>query len=191
MNVTRITACRAPVPELFTTALNALSLGEFKKRTKSVFGEVKSQLEDKPHDTLFHLDLRVELFDASSNRIVTVLVEKNEVINMAVNPKRPPNAECQVIQDLRKPLTLNSMTEGASKILGENYFRYSAVDNNCQDFIMALLKGSNSGSEENYKFIKQNTAQLFSGLPSLRRFVDAVTDLGASLNTAIQGASLN
>lgn len=192
MPIFRIVACRAPIPVLFTTALDAVSFGEFKKRLEntpltSVFGEVKNQLEGRPHDTLFHLDLRVEVVDSSSNQMVTILVEKNEVINMAINPKKPADAECEIINNLRKPLTLNKMLEGAKQIQGDKFFRYSAVDNNCQDFIMALLKGSNSGSEQDYAFVKQNTADLFKGLPSLRRFVNTITDVGASLNTAIQG----
>lgn len=174
----RIVACRSAVPSLYTTALNALSLGEFKARVANL-----------PYDSLFHLNLRIEIVDTSGEQkqMTTILVEKNEVINMDVNPKKPPESECQMIGNLHKPLTINQMMEGAMKIQGDKFYKYSAVDNNCQDFIMALLRGSNSGTEENYKFVKQNTEELFKGLPSLRRFVDTITDIGSTLNTAIQG----
>jgi hypothetical protein len=70
---------------------------------------------------------------------------------------------------------------------GGKFFKYSASGNNCQDFIVAIFKSNNIGDDEDIKFIKQDTEQLFKDLPALRKLSNTVTDLGASVNTALTG----
>jgi hypothetical protein len=172
--IMRMYACRTPVPSLLTSALNAVSLGEFGKRW-----------ENQPYDKLFHLDLRIEL-DATPK--TTILLEKNEVLNASVNPKwGVKNTECSLIQN-NKQVTLLQLLEGAKQIQGDSFFKYSAYNNNCQDFIMALLKGSGIGTQENFDFIKQDTKELFKNLPGTRKFANTITDIGATFNTIVQGA---
>jgi hypothetical protein len=176
--VLRMFACRKPISALTTSALNAVSLGEFNKRW-----------ENQPYDKLFHLDLRVEVIDDPKTRkIGSVLLEKNEVLNAVVNPKKAKETECQLILNIPRPLTINKMLEGAKQVLGDKFFTYSAYNNNCQDFIMALLKGVGAGTQENYDFIKQDTKELFKGLPGTRKLANTVTDFAATISTAIQGA---
>lgn len=172
--ILKMYACRTPLSILTTTALNVASLGEFEK-----------QFKETPYDDLFHLDLRVELEDGN-----TVLLEKNKVLNSIVNPKKAKNTECILILNVPKNLTINNLLEGGKKILGDRFLKYSAYDNNCQDYIMALLKGSNVGTQENYDFIKQNTKELFKNLPELRKIANTVIDIGSSLHTLIEGAGL-
>lgn len=176
--ISKAYTCRTPVPSLLTSALNVASFGEFQKRWDKL-----------PYDKLFHLDLRLEINDGK--KVVVILVEKNEVINMEVSPKKSKDSECQIIPNFKRPITLNQLLASAKAIQGDKFFNYSAVDNNCQDFIMALLKGNSSGTEDNFKFIKQKTDELFRGLPSLKRFANAVTDLGSTINTIVQGSGLD
>lgn len=172
--IARIYTCRTPVRQILLEALNVVSWGEFFNR----FGKT-------PYDKLFHLDLRVEL---NTSPPVTVLLEKNEVIMAKVNPAPPvKETECQLISNV-KPIKLTELIEGAKRIQGDRFLKYSAYNNNCQDFVMALLRGSNMGTQENYDFIKQDTKELFKGLPGLRKFANTVTDIGAVINTTIEGA---
>jgi hypothetical protein len=176
--ITRMFACRTPLPALLTSALNAISLGEFGKK----WG-------DLPYDKLFHLDLRVDVLeDPNSNKIQTILLEKNEVLNSALNPTKSKTTECELISVFPRPMTLNKMLAGAQKIQGDKFFTYSAYNNNCQDFVMALLRGVEAGTQENYDFIKQNTRELFKNLPGTRKFANTVTDTLATFNTIIEGA---
>jgi hypothetical protein len=46
--------------------------------------------------------------------------------------------------------------ENAQKAMGERFYTYSATQNNCQDFLLGLLKSSNLGNQETYNFIKGN-----------------------------------
>ncbi len=176
--ILRMFACRTPLGPLLTSALNAVSLGEFNKRW-----------ENQPYDKLFHLDLRIDVLeDAKSRKITTVLLEKNEVLQSKINPPKSKDTECILINVFPRPMTINKMLAGAQQIQGDKFFKYSAYNNNCQDFIMALLKGVGAGTQENYDFIKQDTKELFKGLPGTRKIANTVTDLGATFNTLIEGA---
>jgi hypothetical protein len=176
--ILRMFGCRTPVPSVLTSALNAVSLGEFGKRW-----------EGQPYDKLFHLDLRIDVLeDPKSRKITTILLEKNEVLNALVNPKKSNATECVLISVFPRPMSINKMLAGAQQIQGDKFFKYSAYNNNCQDFIMALLKGVGAGTQENYDFIKQDTKELFKNLPGTRKFANTVTDIGATFNTLIEGA---
>lgn len=175
--ILRMTACRTPVPSLLTSALNAVSFGEFNKRW-----------ENQPYDTLFHLDLRLEL--ATRPTMTTILLEKNEVLNASLNPKKSKDTECSLIPK-NKLVTLNQLLDGAKKLQGDKFFKYSAYNNNCQDFIIAVLQGSGLGTQSNFEFIKQDTKELFKGLPGLRKFANTITDLGSAVNTITQGTGIN
>lgn len=178
--ILQMETCRTPVPSILTSALNAVSFGEFSKR-----------FDKLPYDKLFHLDLRITLANPKGIALkpIVVLLEKNEVLNALVNPKKAKDTECNKIGfDQKSRLTINRLLEGAKNIQGDKFLKYSAYDNNCQDFIMAVLKGSQIGTEVNYNFIKQDTKELFRGLPGLRKFANTVTDLGAVANVALTGA---
>jgi hypothetical protein len=163
---------RTPVPSVLTSALNAVSLGEFAKRFKNA-----------PYDTLFHLSLVLDLEGGTK-----LLIEKNEVINMEKNPSIPPKTDIQLVSNIPANLSVNDMLQKAQQKMGGYYFSYSARDNNCQDYIMAILQANNMGNDENYTFIKQDTKQLFEGLTTLRKVSNTITDIGAKVNEITTGA---
>jgi hypothetical protein len=175
--IVRMYACRNPVQKLLTAALNAVSFGQFNKNW-----------EKQPYDTLFHLSLRVEL---DTKPQTTIAIEKTEAVTLTANPP-PPNKsmECEFIP-LNKRLTLNQLLQGGEAFMGDKYFKYSAKDNNCQDYIMGLLRGSNIGTQENYDFIKQDTKELFKGLPGTRKLSNTITDLGGVMNVVVEGAGVH
>jgi len=166
---------RTPVVKALQSVLNFVSGGEFNKK-----------LDTMPYDQIFHLRIDITFEDGSR-----LAVEKNEVINMYENPKAKKGSEQKAIQYIPHGITLDSMLEEAKKIQGKKYFDYSAYDNNCQDFIMALLKGSNIGTEEDYQFVKQDSKSLFKGDSFLRKFANTVTDLGAKVNEITTGTGLS
>lgn len=174
-NIKSIQIKRSPVPALLTGALSFFSFGKFGERLEKNF------------DELFHLFIEITLEDNTR-----VTLEKNEVINMDVNPKEREKTETEnVSTPIPDNLTLNLMLKNTLDYMGENkFYGYSARDNNCQDFIMAVFKSNNIGNETDFSFIKQNTKQLFEGLPYLRKLSNTVTDLGAIVNTITTGAGI-
>lgn len=167
--ISKIVIVRNPVQKLLTGAMNAVSLGSFGKK----FGRL-------PYDDLFHLQLWVTTPSGVFG------IEKNEVITMTMNPKPKSNAEFQEVA-VKPDLTMNKMMLGSEKIQGAKWTRYDASNNNCQDFVMSLLKGSGLGNENDYKFVKQDTDSLFKDDSFLRKLSRNLTNIGASVSTAISG----
>lgn len=166
---------RTPVSDLLTGALSFFSLGKFGKRLERSF------------DELFHLFIEITLENGQK-----VLLEKNEVINMDLNPSSKPDTETKQITSQIPNITFDEMLNNTEKYMGkQKYFSYSAKDNNCQDFILSFLKSNNIGDENDFSFVKQDTKQLFKNLPSLRKLSNTITTIGAKANTIIEGAGIN
>ena len=173
--ITRITIDRTPVPSVLTSALNAVSMGAFKER-----------FDKLPYDKLFHL--RMDLTLADNTRLA---VEKNEVINMYLKPKKLKGSEQIDVTFRESDITLNKLLSGGQSIQKAKWFGYSASSNNCQDFILALLNGSQLGNEQDRQFVKQDTSTLFKGDSFLRKFSNTVTDLGAKVNEITTGTGIS
>jgi hypothetical protein len=74
--------------------------------------------------------------------------------------------------------------------MGNKFFKYSGKDNNCQDYIVNMFKANNIGNQSDIEFVKQDTKQLFKGLPGLRKFSNTVTDFAGKLDVLISGVGI-
>lgn len=173
--ITNITIGRTPVQKALTGIMNIVSGGDFYKK-----------LSETPYDKLFHLFIIITLEGGKKIR-----VEKNEVINISTNLNKQPKEETKQVSFIPAGITLNQLLEGGKEIQGNKYFNYSAYNNNCQDFILALLKGSSIGNEQDYNFIKQDVKTLFKNNPTLRKISNTVTDIGARANVLLKGSGNN
>ena len=163
---------RNPLSTTTKLALDAVSLGEFSKKTNKL-----------PYDKLFHLYIIFTLKNGKN-----VLVEKNEVINMEMKGIRK-DAESKLVK-VNKSLTLNTVMANTKKKMGRKFLPYSAYNNNCMDFIMAILKSNKLGNQNIYKFVKQKTKSIFKNSPVFTGITNFITDLGAKINILKEGAGL-
>jgi hypothetical protein len=163
---------RTPVQSILTGALSAFSGGKFGKRIYKNF------------DELFHLYIKITLDD---NNIYAL--EKNAVISLTKYQYRN-NEEVEPVYNIPSGLTLNKMLENTKNYMGSNFLSYSAVNNNCQDFIVAVFKSNNIGDAKNIEFIKQDTEKLFKKLPVLQKIANFTTDLGAKVDEIAYGAGI-
>jgi|LakMenEpi03Aug12_release.lakeMendotaPanAssembly.Ray.scaffolds.fasta_scaffold35053_4 hypothetical protein len=62
------------------------------------------------------------------------------------------------------------------KSMGSNFFIYDASQNNCQDFIVNVLRSNGIGNDLDISFIKQNTTFLFNS--NLRKISNTTTTIG-------------
>lgn len=168
--ILKMAASRKPVRKVLNALMNAVSLGSFNKK-----------FARQPYDDLFHLTLWVTTASG------TYSIEKEEVIKITPNPKTEEQAEFNDISPVPSALTMNKLMMGGEKVLGDKFTRYDASSNNCQDFIIALLEGSNAGSAADRAFIKQDVDALFKDDTFLRRVARKLTNIGASVSTAITG----
>lgn len=162
---------RDPVLPALKGVLNAISGGEFGKR-----------VDRAEYDDLFHLFSVITL--ASGKKIMT---EKNEVIIISESiPARSEKAEYIQIANIPS-ITMETLFSNNKSRMGGKYFTYSAKDNNCQDYLLSLMKSSGIGTEADYKFIKQDTKQLFEGMPGLRKFANSITGFAGKLDVILAG----
>ena len=170
-----ITIDRTPLSKTTYGLLNVVS-----------FGQIQRKMKNQPYDKLYHLRIIILL-----DNNIRLGLEKNEVINMVLNPKIAKNAELKQVQQIPDNLKLDDLLKGGQKILGDKYFKYNGYDNNCQDFIVALFKGSNIGNEQDINFIKQDTKVLFENNKSVVNAMKKVTDIGAKINDIRYGTGLS
>ena len=172
--IKEIKIIRQPIQSFINTAFNALTFGQFQKK-----------LDELPYDKLFHLRMVITLEDGKK-----IQLEKNEVINITLKVDTVKGQE-ELNVPLNTSLTLNQLLEGGQKILKDKYFTYRAFGNNCQDYQIALLKGSNLLTPQLEAFIKQDVSELANINPFLKKIANTMTDLGGKFNEIIHGTGIH
>jgi hypothetical protein len=115
-----------------------------------------------------------------------VLIEKNEVIYICKvkGIKDPKNEKIRITNF--PSTTINELLNKARQRMGDNKcFERSANNNNCQDYILNILKANNIYGATN--FIKQNTESIFENHPEIRKGINTVTDLAGRLDVIKEG----
>jgi hypothetical protein len=119
-----------------------------------------------------------------------IQIEKNEVINLTLKIDTVKGQE-EMNVNIMSPITLNQLLDGGKTILKDRYFSYRAFGNNCQDYQLALLKGSNLLTPQLENFIKQDVSELANINPYLKKIANAFTDLGGKFNEIIHGTGIH
>lgn len=171
--VRRIRIGRTPLPSILTKILNVITFGGFKK------------LVDKSYDDLFHLFSIISLDNG-----VDILAEKNQSINMkAVNNYNPKGAEYIDI-DIGKDITFAELLNNTRKRMGKDFFNYHPTNNNCQDWMIALLQSSGLINNSAKDFIKQDVVSIFTKYPRTRRLMATLTKLGTASDVIQKGLKI-
>ena len=164
--ITKIQVFRTPIMTIFDRLLNGFSLGAWNKVKK-----------ENNYDELFHLAL---IFTVGNKN---VLVEKNDVINVDTNYK---SSEATQIFDvpLKGSFTINQLLDKTRGIVGDvRFYRYSALNNNCQMFVKNVLESNGLYTTEANDFIYQPMDSIVKGLPGyVEKIANVVTDASAVVN---------
>lgn len=159
---------RVPLNGALTGTLNAVSLGKWNELVKK-----------EGYDKLYHLSLLVALQGGKQ-----VVLEKNEVVAIYESKGFSSKAEYLPITT-PQGLTLTSMVDKTIKYMGENnFYSYNALSNNCQVFIMSILKANGANTTEAEKFVYQNFDNVKKGLDTsgfsyVPKIMNKVTNLGS------------
>jgi len=159
--IRKMRVVRAPIADVISKFLNVISLGLFKK------------LQDKlGYDKLYHLSLVIN----DDTRI-----EKNEQIKIDKYTNRA-NEEFLDIPLQGKNITIKQLFDNGAQEMGEKFVPYDALRNNCQDFVIGLLRGSKLSSAGIEAFIKQPVNELVDNLPGyVKTTANVITTLGGLL----------
>lgn len=164
---------RKPISSKINLALNVVSLNQFQRN-----------LDNTPFDELFHLSLDAEL---SNGKIVKI--EKLERVSLTYISKFddiPGDNSAIPLPNI----TLNEFINNGYREMGNKFFSYSGFNNNCQSFLLGLLRGSNALTPSAQLFIKQDTEKLFENIPWTRRIMDTITGIAAKADIIAQGGAI-
>jgi hypothetical protein len=141
----------------------------------------QQELSKLPYDSIYHLQM---IFTTDKGRVV---LEKNERVNMAERPK-----ETEILNvPFNSNLTIRQIYDNALKLAGEKlFYSYNASSNNCQNFVIFLLKGSNLLTPQSQEFTKQDTSSLFQKDPRLRKIANSFVKIGSVIDATMQGGEL-
>jgi hypothetical protein len=179
--ITGLTIYRAPVEKYVKTLANIVSLGKFKA------------VVDANYDEVYHLFLKIDLNNTTTNTNFSIIIEKNAIIEIKpFNPDDIKNAE-QFIVNTPSNLTLNSFLQNAqASTTKEQYFKYDALSTNCQHYIQTLLKSNNLLTPEANQFLYQNMDILKQQLPTIsQKIMKGITNIGSLADIVIKGYGLN
>jgi hypothetical protein len=120
---------------------------------------------------------------------IKLALEKVERVSLTKYTKPVKGQEDEDVP-VEKQITLNQLYKNAEIAMGDRFYPYSARDNNCQNFILSVLKASGLGGERDFAFIKQDTKSLFGDESFLRKLSNTITDVGARFNVLLQGGKI-
>jgi len=148
--VVGVVLSRAPIKGFLRKTLNVLSLGKFEEAMKR-YG----------HDRLFHLSMIVDVDVGGVVR--KVVLEKNAVVSISSRIVNEPDAEYLRIDGV-PDITLLQMVDSTRNLMGNNFFPYNHINNNCQVFIDDILKANGMWSEQAHKWLFQDVSGLANDL---------------------------
>jgi hypothetical protein len=166
--ITAIKVGRQPISGYIRKILNLLSLGKLEKGLK----ELK-------YDDLFHLYMYIKLSNGK-----TFHLEKNQRIAIYEEGVKGETIDVP----LKSPITVIDFIEKAKKRMGDKFYPYSAIENNCQNFIANVLSANGLLNDSSRKFIHQDVESLFKKIPDYVKIIaNKVTDVAGRAETVLEG----
>jgi hypothetical protein len=137
------------------------------------------------YDNYYHLFLIISLNNGQLLR-----VEKNHIIELSLISSFP-NAELQMIYYIPSGLTVDELLNNTKNYMGGKYFLYQAFGNNCQDFVLSVLRANNINiNKHDIDFIKQDVKNSLKNNTFLRKASNTGTDLARVADVALYGAGI-
>lgn len=171
--ITGIRACRHPIRELVTKALNFV-----------IGGKLAEKLKELNYDKLYHLFLNLTIekdgkkkyFRTERNQRVTAIIS-----DTPYNEK--PEDQCMDAVSFPKGMTLKEFIRRGEKVGGSEFYRYHPINNNCQEYLMTLTKANKVKGLD--KFIKQELDDLLS--PAIQKIAQGITDVANLADVVLSG----
>jgi hypothetical protein len=152
-------------------------------------GELDALMKKGSIDRFYHLSLKVDILTAT-NQNISLLIEKNDTINIEIWKQKPDMEIMQVnLQDQK--FTVFGMLEKTRLSIGnEKFFVYRWNGQNCGDFCINVLKANGVYNEEYKNFMYQDTTKITKNISqnSTNR-LNIITKMG-SIVSHLKGGKL-
>jgi len=160
---------RTPISAVLSKFINLLSAGKFEQASK-----------DAGYDKLFHLQLVLNV-RSTNGQMKKVAIQKTERVQVD-GSLTGVTAETEYLNISigNKKFTSNEMLEKTRKRIGDrDFFGYDSFKNNCQNFILNLLKSEGLAGAKETKFLYQDTKAIADKIPALsKKIMNFTTDAG-------------
>ena len=83
---------------------------------------------------------------------------------------------------------MNILLNNTRNEMGNSFLPYSAKDNNCRNFILAILQSNRLLNSRNEVFTKESIESNFSD--DLRKLTNTINDIGSKIDIVRKGGSL-
>ena len=171
--ITSLDIVRTPIESWINKTLQFISGGTWQDAVKST-----------GYDKLFHLSLWINK---------KYLLHKIETTTLAkdTNPIKADSETMNVSLGNRQ-ITIRELVERTRAEMGDQRFTaYNPASENCQDFLIAVMKANKLLTQPIQVFIKQDAVQIFSKTPKwTEKIATFITDLGARSNRFVQGEAV-
>lgn len=170
--ITSLSVIKTPLSGILEKGLDLISGNKFSETVKEL-----------GYDKAYHLALVI-------NGVYQL--DKQEVIKLSNNIERNDKTLQEDIP-ISKHVTINELISATKDYMGNDKFTsYNAKSNNCQDFVVAVLKSNGLLNARLSKFIKQDSKTIFENLPKVvEPVVNALTDTGAVVDRLVEGEGKN
>lgn len=179
-DIVNITVFRQQINSGVTTAMNVATMGNWDASAKKV-----------GYDNFFHLGMYLHFRNGK-----LAILEKNSVIELyevsSINEKlnKHKSAELKEVRLIR-PFELGYFMKNGEKKMGDGYFHYNAFNNNCQVFVINMLKATPyiKVTDDLEKFIYQNKINevVKEQNPMFQNLVQTTTDMGGLADKFLEG----
>jgi len=176
INIKNIAICRTPVEGAYQMILNLLTNNDLDKQ-KKLLG----------YDDVYHLYM-IAVLENGQN----VLIEKNEVINIEPykNQYKAPAKKDIMVISVNKSIDIPTMMNNAANKVGDEFFKYHTVSNNCQLFLNSILNHNGLNNNQLKSFIMQDAASLMKNHPLLTKISKTATDIAALFHRIRFGSNI-
>jgi hypothetical protein len=171
--ITKMFVRREPLSTLLNILLSVLS-----------WGEINRKIYYSNYDELYHLSLFIQ-----TDKGTTFIIEKNERINIIQPPTSNDFIEIIAVRLVRQ-ITLNELIKNTKQQMGDKFYPYNPIDNNCQVFVTNILKANRLLIPITNQFINQNVNEIFNTSPILKRIMDWVIYAGFVKQVVVQGGNI-
>ena len=170
-NIESLKIMRTPLKRNIDVMLKIISFGKWNPKKHGGY------------DTLFHTALIADV-KCDDNSTHSVVIEKNEVLNITTSFKINDKSEMMVINlpsGFNKTL-IEFLKTAENSVSKKQYFQYDAFKNNCQDFMKIVLSANNLYNSKYDKFIHQDIAKLLQKNKLIKTISKPVTDLAGIIS---------
>lgn len=149
-------------------------------------GLLQERLLQSSLKSLYHISMLVVLANNS-----TILLEKNEVIGMRMDPSINSEEYEAMVVSTKTPITFVGMMNNTRQSMGDSlFFSYDAKANNCGTFIETVLQANGLETEITAGFITQDAQTLLDGFQPLHDTINKLTAIAGTLNYLIQDGGI-